>query len=512
MGASQQKRNRAQQREDGSYKKLVEKREAEEKARKEKRTITIVSIVIAVVVILLIVVNSSLFYRSAPAVTAGGVTYSASDLSFYYKSSYYNYLNTYGSYIEMLGLNLDQNKSLSTQAYPYEEGKTWADYFKESALENMARVTMLYTRAQEAGFTLDEEAQAELDEVLLSFDSSHENTGYGSANEYLAAAYGKGLTLERVKELVSMSYIAEGYGAFYEESFEYTADELQANYEENKDDYDSYTYLQSFVSGEASEDGSIDAETAMASAKETADSIVEDSAANADDEDEESPEETAFKQKALALNGEEPTESTTQGSSLSTVYGDWLKDPARKYGDKTVIEDTQGYYVLFFLNRDTNDYKLPSVRHILIKVETDDEGAFTDEAKEEALEKAETILAQWKDGGATEESFAEAANLNSEDTGSNTTGGFYENFPKGAMVESFNDWVYDSSRKTGDTGIVFNEGSYVGYHIIYFVGYGDTYRNYLADTALRTASYEEWTETQMALFEATSAWAAFFVK
>lgn len=35
------------------------------------------------------------------------------------------------------------------------------------------------------------------------------------------------------------------------------------------------------------------------------------------------------------------------------------------------------------------------------------------------------------------------------------------------MVEEFNDWCFDESRKTGDVGIV--ETSY-GYHVMYFVG------------------------------------------
>ena len=35
------------------------------------------------------------------------------------------------------------------------------------------------------------------------------------------------------------------------------------------------------------------------------------------------------------------------------------------------------------------------------------------------------------------------------------------------MVTNFNDWIFDASRKPGDTGIV--ESDY-GYHIIYFVG------------------------------------------
>ena len=38
------------------------------------------------------------------------------------------------------------------------------------------------------------------------------------------------------------------------------------------------------------------------------------------------------------------------------------------------------------------------------------------------------------------------------------------------MVQTFNDWCFDEARKTGDSGIVKTQ---FGYHIMYFVGFGD---------------------------------------
>ena len=90
-----------------------------------------------------------------------------------------------------------------------------------------------------------------------------------------------------------------------------------------------------------------------------------------------------------------------------------------------------------------------------------------EDAKAAAKIKAEQILDDWKNGDATEDSFAELAKTYSDDTGSNTNGGLYEAVKKGQMVTNFNDWIFDASRKPGDTGIV--ESDY-GYHIIYFVG------------------------------------------
>ena len=73
---------------------------------------------------------------------------------------------------------------------------------------------------------------------------------------------------------------------------------------------------------------------------------------------------------------------------------------------------------------------------------------------------------QWLAGDATEDSFAALANEKSQDPGSNTNGGLYENVYKGQMVEPFENWCFDESRVPGDTGLV--KTSY-GCHVMYFV-------------------------------------------
>lgn len=64
------------------------------------------------------------------------------------------------------------------------------------------------------------------------------------------------------------------------------------------------------------------------------------------------------------------------------------------------------------------------------------------------------------------------------------------------MVQEFNDFCFDPARKPGDVDIVFNESdSYCGYHLVYFVGQGERYCDYLADQALRSADFEKWEST-----------------
>ena len=109
--------------------------------------------------------------------------------------------------------------------------------------------------------------------------------------------------------------------------------------------------------------------------------------------------------------------------------------------------------------------------------------------KDAAKQKAEDLLAQWKAGDATEDSFAQLANENSTDTGSNTNGGLYTEVYQDQMVEAFNDWCFDAARKPGDTGIV--ETDY-GYHIMYFVGTDLPYWEVQVRDTLKNDDFNTW--------------------
>lgn len=120
----------------------------------------------------------------------------------------------------------------------------------------------------------------------------------------------------------------------------------------------------------------------------------------------------------------------------------------------------------------TKDDMYVDVRHILVQVEggtTDEEGntTYSDEEWAACEAEAQAILDAWLAGEKTEDSFALLANEKSEDPGSNTNGGLYEDVYVGQMVEPFETWCFDESRAYGDYGLV--QTSY-GYHVMYFVG------------------------------------------
>ena len=116
--------------------------------------------------------------------------------------------------------------------------------------------------------------------------------------------------------------------------------------------------------------------------------------------------------------------------------------------------------------------KLVDVRHILLTPEggtTDENGTttYTDAEWEACKEAAQAVLDLWLAGDKSEESFAALATEHTTDPGSQATGGLYEGVATGDMVQEFDSWCFDESRKVGDYGLV--KTTY-GYHVMYYSG------------------------------------------
>ena len=498
MSASKQKKIRKQQRDEGTDKRTTARLEEERKAKRSKIITAVITTIVVVLAAAVILINSNLFYKNFSAVTVGDESYTAAELSYFYNTAYYSYTSQYGQMLTYMGL--DTSRPLDSQQYG--EDQTWADFFKDIAIDNMQSVTMLWKEAQKEGFTLTGEQREELESQLSELDTVHQTAGFPSANKYLAAVYGKGVTKALVAELTERSYIAEMYSQYKNDSFTYTDAELESKYEENKDNYDTYSFMSVFVSGAADEDAGIDAETAMAEAKDKLDELVESDIENEED----------FSANAEEIAGVAATPQNISGSTVLADYAEWMKDKSREEGDMTVVETSNGYTAVYFISRSDNDYNTKNVRHILVKAVADENGEYTAEAKKAAREKAEELLALWKEGDATEDTFAEMAGINSEDTGSTSNGGLYENVSRGRMVEEFNDWIFDEARKPGDTGIVFNEdSSYCGYHVMYFVGDGGNYRQLQAESTLRSDDYDAWNTETLEKYPVSRGFTAGFV-
>ena len=417
---------------------------------------------------------------------------SVPQVNYYFTNIYQNFVQQNSSYISYLGL--DTSSDLRSQTYPGDETQTWFDYFMDQTLSQMSSIYALNKAAEEEGFAWNDTMQAELDSNLENMKTSASAAGL-SESKYLQRIYGATMTTGVYESEMKQVILASDFSQSHNDSLTYSAADLEAEYEANRNTYDVVDYQSLRIDGAAESTTDADGNTvdpteeetaaALAAASDKADALYADfqsgsgMEALADGDD-----------KVSFTNGE-------AGSYSSSVVMDWLFDDARQPGDSAVLADTDNsaYYVVTFSQRYRQETATVDVRHILLQPETgtsaEGEDGYEDEQaqlKADAKAKAEDILAQWQAGDATEESFGELAKENTADS-NGAQGGLYEQVYQGQMVDTFNDWCFDSSRQPGDTGIV--ETSY-GYHVMYFVGTNLPYWQVKVDSALRNTDFSAW--------------------
>ena len=519
MSASSKKKLRKEQ----EAAKMTEKQLAAQKEAKKNSLYTTAFVVVMVAVLAIAIfvgvrqtiTTTGIREKNTVALTVGEHKINSVEMNYFYMDAVNNFYSNYGSYAAMFGLDL--SKPLNEQFVDEEAGLTWADDFMTSAKESAASIYAMADAAEAAGFTLPEADKETLNTNMETLDLYAAMYGYNDADTYLKAMYGNGASKKTYAAYCEKQALASAYYANYAETLTYEDADLRAAEAENYNAFSSYSFNSYYLAasrfltgGTTDADGNTtysDEENAAAAA------AAEEAAKALSGSDIKTAADLDAAIAALEINKDTEAVSTENKnvlySSISSVYREWLTGN-RKTGDVAYFENVSGesvlgYYVVLFQGSNDNTMALKNVRHILIAPthnhadgeEHADGETYSAEEMAAAKATAEEILVSWQAGEATEESFAALANEKSAD-GDGTTGGLYENVYPGQMVTNFNDWCFDSARKTGDTGIV--ESTY-GYHVMYFVGDSAlTYRDYQIENQLRNADLETWyTETVAAM-------------
>lgn len=488
MSASREKKLRRELREAEANSDIVKKKKKVKKpmspvrAKKIRTAIcSTIAIVLVVVFALLIFVNSGFLQKHTTALTIGEHKLTPAEFNYYYQESYYNIYSTYSSY-GMWDYLVDTTKPIETQECTISEnGGTWKDYISEIASQTALQVYVLYDAAMADGYTLDEETQSSIDALSDNLEEFAEANKFKDVDSYLESYYGKGCTAESYINYYTIQQIAYSYSEAKGLSFTYTDDELSKYYNENAQTFDKVSYrIFNISSGEDEAAARETAEAMLADMDGTEDTFATAAHDYAPEDAQESYEDADY---TLRRN--------VNFSSVSGYdYGEWLFNNARVAGETEMFTTSNGFSVVMFLSRDTNDYQTVNVRHILTQVEKSGEDDTATNADWEACsEKMDDIVAEWEASDMTEETFAELANTYSDDSGSNTNGGLYENGYKGQWVTEFEDWCFAENRQIGDYGVIKTD---YGYHLMYFSGNGDYYWKTLADSAKRQDDYDAW--------------------
>lgn len=438
--------------------KMQKRKEAKEKEKKEKRIEIIISVVAVAALVCLIASFPIRTYRTVnkTIATIGGHDISKVEFDYNYNVVKDNYLQQYGTYLSMFGL--DVSKDLNKQMYS--DVLTWKDYFEQETVASITRGKALKDQADAAGFTYD------TDEAFESFKQSVTDAAKGadsSAKSYLQQVYGLYATFGRLEEYVRESAFVNAYYAQVSEEKAPTDEQIQAEYDANRNNYDSVDYYMTTIKAELPTEPT-----------ELADPVEETVDAEAADETAEVTEEKAYEPseaeiakamedaEALADAAEKNIEKDgelSEGAKYTGITGlvrDWLFDENRKDGDTTVIEDTAGhqYYVVSFVKRYLDETPAANM-HIISKNGAD----------------AQAILDEWKNGDATEESFAALADKYNEGGSFTAEGGYYEGVTRRGTHEELAAWLYEEGRAAGDTTVITTEDG--NSYVLYYAGQGE---------------------------------------
>lgn len=441
------------------YDRKVQKRKEEkEKEKKEERISTAVGIVFLVALVCLVASFPIRTYLATHEtyVVINGEKVNKVEFDYAYNTSKNNYITQYGSYLSYFGL--DTSKDLSTQMYS--DTLTWQDYFEQNAVESLKQNKALMAEAKAAGFTYD--TTDEYNTFKETIKTSAAAAGV-SDKEYVRSIYGSYATMGRIEEYVKNDMVMNAYYQKLQEDNAPSDDEIQSYYEENKATYDSVDYRLTTIEADLPTEPTELADPVEETAADTTGTTDGTAATDTTQDTAYQPSDAEIAKamddaKVLADDAEQTVTKDGEAhenekkSSVNYMISDWLFDDARKAGDTTVItnDNSHCYYAVAFEKRYLDETPSADVRVI---IPTEDK-------------TGEEILEEWKNGAATEDSFAELCKKYTQDTSAVENGGLFEQVTKTGMTEELSNWIFDSSRQAGDTvAITVSDTTYVLYYI-----------------------------------------------
>ena len=434
------------------------------------------------------------------AVKLGSYTLNAVELNYFFVDAVVEWYNTNGSMSHLMGF--DPAKPLNEQVISSATGETWADSFLDTALKNAQSTYAIYDQAMKADFKLPREMQLDVDKLIVNLQSTidyykklYESMGYeypySDVAGYLTSTYGTGADAESYKKYYEVCTIANAYYTHYADTLTFDSKALRAYEADKLHKYCSYSYEVYYLSIAQFED----AAEAEKVAKELAAGNYADKEAF----------DAAIKALAINKEVEEPTLSKAMTDQIytkvPTYYAEWISSADRQEGDLTVathpdLNDktkVQGYYVVRYTGRNTNEFLLQNIRQVYVAFQGGTTNAITGEVsfskveKEAARSKAEKMFVEFRTGAMSELVFGNMADQFSD---ASAPGGLYENLQPGQLDKVVEDWANDPLRMTGDVEMLLGQR---GYHIVYFVSHSKlTYRDYLVTQDLKTDTISAW--------------------
>lgn len=432
-----------------------EEKEREEKSRRRGNIMGIAIVVALVCIVASFPIRNYLTVHGS-YVKVNGENISKVEFDYNYNMAVSSYLNQYGYYLYMMGI--DPSSDFTSQMYS--ENLTWGDYFQQMTVDNLIRNKSLLKQAKEEGFTYDVSGEYKDYEESLAKAASDNGT---TVKNYVKQMYGAYATTSRVKPYLEESLYVAAYYDELSKHNEPSMEEIQTYYDENKASYDSVDYYVLTVDAELPTEP-----TELADPVEETEGEEEDAADSEGTEEAYQPSEAEI-EAAMKVAKEEADKAVktvrTDGElrenvkrgSATYLLQDWLFDEERKAGDSTVIEDSSGhrYYAVEFGDRYLDETLSVDLRMVMT-----------------AEDNGQAILDEWTAGAATEESFTELCDKYNDPTVTSAEGGLLEAVSASSVPSEISEWAHDEARQAGDTTVISPEGDDYTY-VLYYKGTND---------------------------------------
>lgn len=294
--------------------------------------------------------------------TVSGETLTNGELQVYYWMEVYNFLNRYGSYASMLGL--DYTKPLNEQFYSEEEGITWQQYFLDNALTSWHQFTVLCLLGNEDGYEMEEEYQTFLNELPKSLEETAASSSIESAKVMIQKDFGAGCDVSEYISYMESNYYGNLYYNSVYEAQEPTMEQLEAFYTENE---------QSFTQNACGKDAGypIDVRHVLIQPE----GGTKDDSGNTITYSDEEWEACRVKAQKLLdewlagahteetfiqLAKDHSKDSNAAEGGLYTVdaltnfvkeFKEWYMDESRQVGDYGLVKTEYGYHIMYFSSR-----------------------------------------------------------------------------------------------------------------------------------------------------------------
>lgn len=443
MANKNQKTNEKNQMDEGrvmtKYDRKLQRRQ-EEAIQRKKRKMAVRGTAIMVVAVCIIAAAFLIYAKVSESLSyfkVDGESISRSEFEFYYNKTLNTYASTYSAY------GLDTTQPLEDQECLLDSSMSWKDYFEKMATEEIVEIKALVKDAEKNDFKADVDKEYEENVEALATIAKENNL---SEKDYYKQAFGD--SKEDIEDYMKEYILANLWYEEKSDSQEITDDEIEAYYQENKQDYDYVKYYVSAVTAEGVTVGtSSDAEitTAMALAKTKAQTQLNSI-------------ETSGTYEEYGLYAD-----------MELTLSEWLFADERTAGETAVLEDETSAvcYAVKFCEK--NRVEKPTVDFYAII--TSDEDVDGDK-----------ILKEWESGEKTEDSFIDMVEKYTENTA--VEDGLFEGLTEEDVehVEGLVQWFFEEERTAGDTFASVAEDGVK--YIVYYKAANDPYYKVVIESEL----------------------------